>query len=284
VPTTFNDTFTFSGRVQDHIGRVGVNYKFGDPVYAPAAAAGMYAKAAPPVVVANWTGFYAGGNVGGSVGRSPSSERQTSPVFTLNGQDSFFLSPAGVIGGVQVGANWQLAPHWVVGLEDDFQASGERDSTTCLQSCSTQPPGFVTSLATIHQNIDWFGTARGRVGWTEGSWMLYGTGGLAYGRVTSQLNSFVSTGAQQAVGSSNLSTLKAGWTAGAGVEVKLIGNWSAKAEYLFVDLGTIQDSVIPSGVLNPDPRTLSYSSDVRDHIFRLGVNYRFDAGPIVARY
>jgi outer membrane immunogenic protein len=142
----------------------------------------------------------------------------------------------------------------------------------------------VSNSETIHQNIDWFGTARGRVGWTEGPWMFYGTGGLAYGRVTGQLTSFASTGAQQLGASSTISTFKAGWTAGFGLEAKLIGNWSAKAEYLYVDLGTIADSITPTGTLNTDGRALTYSSNVHDHIFRLGVNYRFDYGPIVARY
>jgi outer membrane immunogenic protein len=283
VPTSFGVPFTFTGKVQDHIGRVGVNYKFGDPVYMPAAASGaMHYKAAPVPVAANWSGFYLGGNVGGSVARSPSWETQTDPALGTLSHDSFYADPIGVIGGVQAGYNLQAAPQWVLGVEVDIQASGERDSTTCIFACSSNPPPFVSINETIRENIDWFGTVRGRAGWTNGPTMFYATGGLAYGRVRADLNTLWTNNAGlSAAANGSVSTIRTGWTAGGGVESKLVGNWSVKAEYLFLDLGTIQGSAVSAGNFALQVgRTFAFSSHVQDHIFRAGLNYNFN--PVAA--
>ena len=85
------------------------------------------------------------------------------------------LSPFGAIGGVQAGYNWQVNKDWLVGVEVDAQASGQRDDGTCLLGCVA---GFATQF---DQKIDWFGTARARVGLVEGPVLSYVTGGLAYG-------------------------------------------------------------------------------------------------------
>lgn len=67
-----------------------------------------------------------------------------------------------------------------------------------------------------------------------------------------------------------------GWTLGGGVETQLIGNWTAKAEYIYIDFGEIR-----GGYANPLPpsafaTTRAFSTTVRDHVFRLGLNYKFD--------
>ena len=86
--------------------------------------------------------------------------------------------------------------------------------------------------------LDWFGTVRGRLGFlATPTFLLYGTGGLAYGRVASAtVNSFTAT---PDIYTGSTSTTRAGWTAGAGGEWMFAPNWSAKAEYLYVDLGTV---------------------------------------------
>ena len=138
--------------------------------------------------VFNWTGFYVGGNLGYSWGNSDNSTTITRfntglPLLgALNGTNTSSNNVNGVIGGGQFGYNWQMQ-NWLFGLEADIQGSGERGSSsiTCL-GCSDDGTDIVT---TLNQRLDWFGTARGRVGAlvTPDVLLLYATGGLAYGEV-----------------------------------------------------------------------------------------------------
>jgi outer membrane immunogenic protein len=144
--------------------------------------------------------------------------------------------PSGVAGGVQAGYNWQQpGSPWVFGIEGDIQATGAEET-----------------FAPWKFSNPWWGTLRGRAGVAWQSFLFYGTGGLAYGDVKGE------TG----VGLTETHTL-VGWALGAGVEVGLNRQWSAKAEYLYVDLGNHNYTV--TGVNN------GYWSNV----LRLGVNYRF---------
>lgn len=218
----------------------------------------------PPPAVYGWTGFYLGANVGLSVARDPTGY----PAFSGLDDEQFKLSPIGVIGGGQLGYNWQVAPNWVLGVEADFQGSGQRDSSTCVTECLTDGT-FQTRFA---QRLAWFGTARARVGWTNGPVLLYGTGGWAYGRVGTDFD-FVAIGAASAL-SVRSSQDKSGWAAGAGIEAQLVGNWTGKIEYLYVDLGSVgAGGVVPSG--GDAGFTFAFSSAVHDHIVRAGVNYKF---------
>ena len=87
-------------------------------------------------------------------------------------------------------------------------------------------------------------------------------------------------------GSISNSTTKIGWTIGAGLEGVIAGNWTAKIEYLYVDLGSVSGAfvtpvVAPSGAFV----AASYNSHITDNILRVGINYKFDAGgPVTARY
>src|SRR5262249_22490897 len=106
---------------------------------------------------------------------------------------NFNLSPDGVIGGGQIGYNWQFSPIWVVGIEADIQGSAQKDTRTCVLPCGTGintvptvvgalfPVNFTTY--SIEQKLQWFGTVRGRLGYTNGPALFYVTGGLAYGEV-----------------------------------------------------------------------------------------------------
>ncbi|MDE1973843.1 MAG: porin family protein, partial [Hyphomicrobiales bacterium] len=106
---------------------------------------------------------------------------------------------------------------------------------------------------------------RGRIGWTpnQGA-LLYLTGGLAYGGVTSNptFNTF----------SANFSTARVGWVVGTGVEVFIVKNWTAKAEYLYMDLGSITNT-FNVGLAPPVPFVVN--SHITDQIVRVGFNYHF---------
>ncbi len=133
-------------------------------------------KKAPVVQAYDWSGPYVGVNIGGSVGRS---RIHTSDPGAIENETTY-LSAIGAIGGGQIGYNWQLPGFYnlVVGVEADIQASGQRGSA-CLANCLSDG----TISLNLQQKIDWFGTARARVGLTAGPVMSYVTAGLAYGHV-----------------------------------------------------------------------------------------------------
>ena len=261
-------------------------------------AAKPYVKA--PVMVDpvwSWTGFYIGVNGGYSWGRS-----RTDVTYNNTATGAVIAPPAGSItsasfdmnGGVaggQAGYNWQSA-NWVFGVEGDLQWSGEKGSAffncggvapaggACLPGLTFLPAGGLAGTTlTIDQKLQWFGTVRGRVGiLASPTVLLYATGGLAYGEVKTT----ETIGAAAAVFSN--SDTRVGYTVGAGVEGVIGGNWTAKLEYLWVDLGRTSGAfttTIPAlggGVL-----TSNYSSRITDNILRVGVNYKF-GGPVVAKY
>jgi outer membrane immunogenic protein len=133
--------------------------------------------------------------------------------------------------------------------------------------------------------MDAFGTLRARLGFTPiDRLLIYGTGGLAYGHLESNSNiGEVITNPPpvfaNAIGS--VSSWQAGWTAGAGVEWAFAPHWSAKAEYLYYDLGDLNYNngtlLCSGGGQCRLPQTISVSStaDFKGNIVRAGVNYRF---------
>jgi len=185
----------------------------------------------------------------------------------------------GLFGG-QVGYNWQMSS-WVFGLEADAQWTGQRGSTTVLcavTGCFT-PLQTVGTSATLEDKLDWFATFRGRLGFTvTPNVLLYATGGAAWGEVESNLGLTAVTAAGvpfTAFGSSK--TDRFGWTVGAGIEAMFATNWSAKIEYLYLDMGSISNSVVmptASGL----PLGANVTSRITDHIIRAGINYHFSTG------
>ena len=174
--------------------------------------------------VYNWTGPYIG--ISGGYGWG------TSDYSGGGGND-----PSGGIFGATIGYNWQMGT-LVTGIEGDISWSGLRDTGICTTgACRTEN--------------NWLGTVRGRLGYNAGRWMPYVTGGLAVGDIDARI-----TG----VGTSDKT--KAGWTIGGGVEAAIAGPWTAKVEYLYVDLGK-GDTI---GTQRPDFTT---------NIVRAGLNYRF---------
>jgi outer membrane immunogenic protein len=194
---------------------------------AAAAAAGMATAAdlprgpvpyyPAPASVYNWTGLYAGLNLGYEWGKVTNSS----------------IDPSGVAGGGQIGYNWQIG-QFVFGGETDIQASAADDT-----------------FAPYKFSNPWFGTLRGRAGFAINNVLLYGTLGLAYGGLKAQL------------GSVDESKTLVGWTGGVGMEVGFTPNWSAKVEYLYMDLG------------NRFYTLTGADNGLQASYLRLGVNYHF---------
>jgi outer membrane immunogenic protein len=214
---------------------------------------------APAPLVDPWTGWYAGGNVGGSWGRAQSDFGISAGATTI--AQSTSVSPDGVIGGGQLGYNWQLDPNWLIGVETDIEASGEKASGTRFDTVDFE--GVTTNYET---KIEWFGTVRGRLGYVfDRRILLYATGGLAYGRVSISGTS-TSTGA---TAFSNVD-VNLGWTAGGGLEgVAWDPKWTWKVEYLYLDLGTL-DAAVASGLT-----TTHTTTKFTDHVVRAGLNFHF---------
>jgi outer membrane immunogenic protein len=233
----------------------------------------------------NWSGFYVGGNIGYSWGRSSNTAELSNfatgaPLFMATSRNDV----NGVIGGAQFGYNWQMS-NWVVGFEADLQGSGEKGSTTFIcDACS--PGGNITSE--LSQNLNWFGTIRGRAGiLVTPTILLYGTGGLAYGEVDTGGSATGTNinGAPVSVFFPGVNSTRVGWTAGAGIEGRISGNWTLKLEYLYMDLGTVSGGPFASGIASGRFLSLgsSYSSHFTDNMVRVGFNYLLNA-PVVARY
>ena len=257
---------------------------------APAGAADLAYKAPPPPPVYSWTGLYIGGNGGGAVSNNATSTAGVDVLGDVLTPGSALIHSEGWIGGIQAGYNWQVAPILVLGVETDFQLSGLNGSASCVVTCNQLLPPFAVlgvrfNQFDVNQNVDWFGTVRGRIGFSPGPALLYVTGGLAYGDVDRRTNAqgcfFVVVGGCT-VGFGNFSgsfdhaSTQVGWTVGAGAEAKLWGPWSAKVEYLYLDLGRTTDTFTETNFLFGPIANRTVTTDVRENIIRFGLNYQFN--------
>jgi outer membrane immunogenic protein len=178
---------------------------------------------------------------------------------------------SGWLAGAHAGYNWQRGSV-VYGVEADISGTGLKSTmNTTLQSIADPPPRAVTT-----SSVDWYGTVRGRLGWTSGSVMLYGTGGLAYGRTN--LNSTLTDPLFLEALNSQNSSVKAGWVAGVGIEYLLRPNLIASLGYQYVDLGrTSLTASSPTGLL-----TQSVSASGQFQAVSVGLSFLFPATSPVA--
>jgi outer membrane immunogenic protein len=283
APATVQIT-TSTSTIHDHIVRIGVNYHLGDDAgAAEMPASPLYYKAPVRAVSDGWNGFYVGLNGGGALAQNRATDTTILPgnAFPVFGADSFSHQLLGGVFGAQLGANWRVAPAWVLGVETDGQWSGQKDSV-CISQCL--PAGAPNSLlGTINeQELKSFGTARGRFGWVAPSGALwYATGGAAWGHVEDTMT-LVATPGFLAAGAANMASFshnRIGWTVGAGLEAPVGSKLSIKAEYLYVDLGSVTDTFISALDPSQAPATAqatSTSYTIHDHIFRVGVNYHLN--------
>jgi outer membrane immunogenic protein len=177
-----------------------------------------YYAATAPVTAFGWTGAYLGGNIGYEWGATSNNPTR----------------PSGVAGGIQGGYNWQTG-QLVFGGEADLQLSDANDTVT--------PWKF---------SNPWFGTIRGRAGYAFSNFLVYGTGGIAFGELEAQTIGLVTE-----------SHSSFGWTAGLGLEAGLTQSLSAKVEYLYIDLASNNFAVTAA------------SNGYTASVVRAGLNYHF---------
>jgi outer membrane immunogenic protein len=204
------------------------------------------AERAPPAPVSrfDWSGLYAGFNGGYAWGRTHWSD----PASGFTSGD--FDASGGLLGG-QLGYNWQSG-NLVLGFETDLDWTSLSGSTA---GAGTPCVAYAGGQCTTQQ--DWLGTTRGRIGYAFDRWLPYLTGGLAYGDI----------GIAQPAGGSSKQT-KTGWTVGAGLEYSLNRNWSAKVEYLHLDLGT-------ASFFSAASQTPSLKIPLTDDVVRAGISYHW---------
>lgn len=201
-----------------------------------------YYKGPPRSVVSyyNWTGGYVGINGGYGWGSSD----WDSPLITVKPK-------GGLIGGT-LGYNWQNGAI-VYGVEGDVDYSMIKDSQTC-------------ALGPCEVDNKWLATARLRLGYAFDRWLPYLTGGAAFGDVEATRAGINPAGAHKVM---------TGWTVGGGVEYAFLGNWTAKVEYLYVDLGKFDCGAACGAPVD----NVSFQTNV----VRAGLNYKF-SGPIFSRF
>jgi outer membrane immunogenic protein len=253
--------------------------------FSAALAADMPLKAPPPPPVAacTWCGWYVGGNVGAAINDSrdtvePTGLFLTPPFIPTNPlrTDSANLNKAAFTGGGQLGFNWQTG-QVVWGLETDINYNGVNQTDTVSRALAAPLLGMFNH--SVNERFDWFGTFRGRLGWTPApTWLIYGTGGLAYGHISSSSNVMFTFGGDTYTGST--STTRAGWAAGAGTEWMFAPRWSAKVEFLYVDLGKFSYAdgcVVTTVCFVPGIPNATYQTDlrIREGVVRVGANYHF---------
>lgn len=207
------------------------------------------APIAPPPPPFSWRGFYIGGYAGALLGDGSFAYFEETP-----------LRGSAFIGGGAIGYNWEWTPTIVIGLEADFGYRGQIQAERVSRVYPSPTDSGV------------FGTARARLGYAfTPRWLAYGTAGFAYG------TDFTPTGFDASIPltfgrQSTGTTVRAGWTAGGGVEYAWTDQISVKAEYLYAWLA---DSGVEYST-NLGPISLHVSS--AGHIVRGGLNYHFTTG------
>jgi outer membrane immunogenic protein len=262
----------------------------------------------PPPPPPLWTGFYVGLNAGGGWANNNTINTVAFPAAGTIFAGPLAFEPAlsasgsftsggngGFIGGGQVGYNFQFYNSFVAGIEADIQgiagSSGGQNRVSAVPSTLLAPFAW-TTVSQYRGSIDYLGTVRGRLGWlATPTLLIYGTGGLAYGGVNlnaAQITTLSGLPGLASLGATSFSDTRVGWTAGGGIEWMFWPNWSAKAEYLYYDLG----SVTTSGVsVEPTISTWGYATQstarFNGNIIRAGLNYHFNwaaPAPVVAKY
>ncbi len=193
------------------------------PIYAP---------------IFTWTGFYVGVNAGYGFGQVDSTN------LGVIGQ---YDDPDGFIGGGQIGYNYQMG-QFVLGLEADFQGADLKSQTAVIAS------GVRGS-----NEMTYFGTVRGRVGYAFDRFLPYVTGGFAYGQVKNKITTPIASFSDD--------NTQYGWTLGGGLEYAFTNNWTAKIEYLYVDLDK-ESLNVPGG-------TFTSKVETKFSVVRAGLNYKF---------
>jgi outer membrane immunogenic protein len=239
----------------------------------------------PPAAVSTWSGFYVGGELGAkwtdTTWTTTSVVDALTPVV-LDASSPRNYDPTGVRGGIYLGYNHQFAPQWVAGVEVDWADARKTTAAAGIPGCSILclgDPGPVADLSSV--TMGWDASARARLGYLlMPNLLVYGTGGIAWQKVESSATCQFSgpdpvcegnPGAPFATASS--STIRTGWTVGAGIESRIAQNWILRGEYRYAGFGTwnVQSNLIDGAAVT----NLGYQVKISTQIATLGIAYKF---------
>ena len=277
--------------IEGWTGNAGIRYQFSpDAIAAP-----MYTKAvkAPGAFIAptNWTGFYIGGFAGGAYGRTEIGFAGA----PTEGSKPYVFGP---LGGGQIGYNYQYPSNWVIGVEGDIGAAsikgGRTAGTITGLDVNGNVVGFSPAYFTLNDKTSWMATATARLGYALGRTLYYVRGGAAFEDSSSTASCVlgptavlpgIGGGIARACvnqagfitpGFSTSSYVRTGYLLGFGSEFDLGKNWSAKTEYNYIGFGS-HSALASDGTTTLTDK--SYISQVK-----VGVNYKFTPGAVIAKY
>lgn len=226
----------------------------------------------------SWTGFYAGLNAGAAFGGADMNNRVTDAFLTSAFADeyksqyqrSMNASDTGFSAGAELGYNWQVS-NLLLGVETDFNYAGLQASQKRVYDVTD--PQIFSEDQRFSSEVNWFGTARVRIGFLASDQLLiYGTGGLAYGNVDA---SFHQTESSSYDWKGSDSSTRLGWTLGGGAEYAFDNNWSVGAEYLYVDLGSFDFNAPNVGTSSDQDYNMKANVSTSFSVARATIKYRF---------
>jgi outer membrane immunogenic protein len=252
----------------------------------------------PPVPIFTWTGIYVGGQVGYAWASGANRVSGVDPITGIAFNTSIGQNPNGVIGGANVGYNYQI-PAWswfsssgvVIGLE------GSVDGTSLTNTAAFAFPDGTSLTARTRAEIQ--GSIRGRLGIAWDRLLVYGTGGVAFGGFKTDFNIFGPAFVSPAGvpfgafgGTSNFSNTRVGWTVGGGIQYAITNNWSVRAEYRFTDWGRINNTLFSGDTFAVAFPGIGFVGNrrIQQNQVQVGFDYKFDlfgpfgSTPVVAKY
>lgn len=250
-------------------------------IHLAAAASSLLALAAAFPVAAQdlgtpWAGWYVGANIGADWGDSNLKARVTqgngsvvippADVNLINQTQGGGSNKTGFTGGIEGGYNY-LMGSWLLGLETEFVALDNNQRTTHNFASTISPATYQLNQ---RAKTSWMWSLRPRIGYVYGSWLFYGTGGIATSNIKSSFD-FSDNRVPQNIITSSDSKTKTGWIAGLGAGYAFAPRWSVKGEWLYADFGSISTTLAsPNGFVGA-----TSEAKVKTNIIRAGVDYQF---------
>jgi opacity protein-like surface antigen len=271
----------------------GIRYQFTPELIRAVMPTKAPVKALAYVAPTNWTGFYVGGFLGAAYGRT---DIRFVGDITNSGNNPWVAGP---MGGVDAGYRYQYANNWVVGVEGDIAAVNLHGAKSCGTfngidaNGNVVGTGFSPAYFNCQNKANWIATVAAQLGYSWHRTLFYVKGGAAAEDDHTNLTCIFGPLNNQPVGGGGIdgpcrnqagaitngfstSGNRYGWLIGFGSEFDLGHNWSAKSEYTYIDFGT-------RTALATDGTTFLRDSGAISQV-KVGLNYRFAAGPVVAKY
>jgi outer membrane immunogenic protein len=239
----------------------------------------------PPVYVPySWTGIYLGINLGLGGDRFQYPFSVSVPAIATFASGNASITSSGIIGGGQIGYNWEFGNNVVLGFETDFDGAGIRGKATAnLNGIALGAVPFGAAIQ-AGSRINYIGTVRGRLGYAWDRFLVYGTGGFAYGQVNSAISASAAAGGGAIAFTDSQNSSRTGFAVGGGFEYALTNNLTVKTEYLYVNLGT--NNILNQNLFGVVGVNVNQKTQV--NIARAGINYKFNwfnpIPAVVARY